>query len=637
MTTADDRATPVPPPRLSIRFPVGPGTPALQRQLPFAVAVLADLSGDGASEKRLPLGQSSLIEVEQGNFSDVMRNLAPRLRLRGTKIPDGGAAELRFETLEDFHPHRIAEQIPSVQPELRLRGAFSHLCHMLVEAPDLNNALAEAIRDATRRSAVVEAADGLDGADAAIVEDLVALMGSHACAVPREEALPAIRHLFSFAQTHTQSAVAELERLIRALDQQLTAAIAAVVHHPRFCALKATWRGLWFLVSRSAHDAGRRVWVLDATREQVSADLNAGSALFNRFCQVPFELDGNGGAPREDPASLLLVDWSWGANVDDLQTLNALARLAADCHSVVLTNAAASLVGLEGWDSLRADTELRVEPAGAAGEAWRGLRDLEASRHLALVMPPVAARDPYGRGGPDAAGFAFEEEDGASPQMNAAWVLAARLMLEDERSGWFNGFCSYRPDGWSPGLARARREGANPYSRMTDRQELAAYHAGLLPLSISEAGDPFFAVAAMVHKPRRYDRPEASHNAAIAARLPFVLGTARFMQALRLMTCEAIRWTDDEGLAERTRNWLHLYVWNPGADNGDGVSGDKNRIPKPLHSARLELRPLPDGRTGAVCYLRPWLGREELSTEMRLIVRLPRQPIERGSASRIPV
>ncbi|WP_376099991.1 type VI secretion system contractile sheath domain-containing protein [Roseomonas sp. CCTCC AB2023176] len=629
MTSADERLDPARGPRLNIQFPLAAGSPATRGQLPFVVAVLADLSADGGSGRQGSLAPCSPIEVDHDSFGDVMRELAPQLRLVGPALPDGGVAELRFAGIEDFAPHRVAEQLPSLRPALRLRRALSRLRSVLGEEPGLRDAVAEALHDVTRRSAVLRAADGLGGAEGvSFLHDLVARARFGQDSAAQEDVLPAVRQLFVTSQAAGQDPLAELERLIRTLDAGLTEAMTPIVHHPRFVALEATWRGLWFLVLHSTTGVARRVCVIDATRDQVTADLTAGSALFTRFCTLPFELDGEGRRPAEYPASVLVVDWSFGADPEEVRCLVALARLAADCHAVALTNAAASLVGLEVWEDLRADTEIRVVASGQAGDAWRELRALfPGSQYLGVLMPPVAAREAYGPAEPKAAGFAFEEEDGATPPMNPAWVFAARLMHEDARSGWFTRVRSLRPDGWSPGLARARGQGANPYSRMTDRQELAASRAGLITLSVSASGESFFPSVGMVHEPRQYDRPDASQNAAIAARLPFVLGTGRFMQSLRVLASEFIRSMDDEALAGCLRGWLAEYVYDQSVITGrDRSSAQERFIPKPLHSINLQLRALPDGRTAAVCHMRPWLDVEELSTEIRLIARMPRRP-----------
>jgi type VI secretion system protein ImpC len=123
--------------------------------------------------------------------------------------------------------------------------------------------------------------------------------------------------------------------------------------------------------------------------------------------------------------------------------------------------------------------------------------------------------------------------------------------------------------------------------------------------------------AQTVQRPPAYDRPEATVDAAIAARLPFVMATGRFMQTMMVMGRDKI---GSFMSAPDCETWLNRWVVN--YVNGDVKGGAEMRARYPLREARIEIVP-EDGRHRLVAHLRPWLQMEELATSLRVEAWLP--------------
>ena len=126
--------------------------------------------------------------------------------------------------------------------------------------------------------------------------------------------------------------------------------------------------------------------------------------------------------------------------------------------------------------------------------------------------------------------------------------------------------------------------------------------------------------AQSIQKPKKYDRPEATSNASISARLPYLMATSRFAHYLKVMGRDKIGSFMEANDCERWLNrWIQNYV-----NSTEGASAEmKARFP--LREARIEVREIP-GRPGAynaIAYLRPWLQLEELTASMRLVARIP--------------
>ena len=126
--------------------------------------------------------------------------------------------------------------------------------------------------------------------------------------------------------------------------------------------------------------------------------------------------------------------------------------------------------------------------------------------------------------------------------------------------------------------------------------------------------------AQIVQKPKKYDRPDATANAAISARLPYIMATCRFAHYLKVMARDKIGSFMEARDCERwLNNWISNYV------NGNENAGQEMKARYPLREAKVEVREIPGkpGSYNAVAYLRPWLQMEELTTSMRMVARIP--------------
>ena len=138
------------PPRVHITYDVEIGDAIEKRELPFVVGVLADLSG--MPEKALPpIEKRKFIEIDRDNYNDVMKKVAPRLAFKvdnrlnedDTKLN----VELRFQSLDDFAPARVAEQITPLRKLLELRNSLANLRSSLIGNEKLDSLLQEMIQD----------------------------------------------------------------------------------------------------------------------------------------------------------------------------------------------------------------------------------------------------------------------------------------------------------------------------------------------------------------------------------------------------------------------------------------------------------------------------------------------------------
>ena len=133
-------------PRVHITYDVEVGDAIEMKEIPFVVGVLADLSGK--PDEPLPkVKDRKFVEIDRDNFNQVLAGMKPRLAYRvDNKLTDDDsqmAVELRFKSLDDFHPERVAEQVTPVRKLVEARKRLSDLLAKL----DGNDRLDELLQD----------------------------------------------------------------------------------------------------------------------------------------------------------------------------------------------------------------------------------------------------------------------------------------------------------------------------------------------------------------------------------------------------------------------------------------------------------------------------------------------------------
>src|SRR5262245_11734948 len=134
------------PPQVHITYDVEIGDAIEMKELPFVMGVLADLSGK--PDEPLPrLRDRKFIDIDRDNFNDVMKGMKPRLAFRvDNKLTDDDTklgVELRFQSLDDFSPERVAQQVEPLRKLMEVRQQLKGL----LAKTDGNDRLAERLQE----------------------------------------------------------------------------------------------------------------------------------------------------------------------------------------------------------------------------------------------------------------------------------------------------------------------------------------------------------------------------------------------------------------------------------------------------------------------------------------------------------
>ncbi|XOZ32443.1 type VI secretion system contractile sheath large subunit [Halomonadaceae bacterium KBTZ08] len=428
---------------------------------------------------------------------------------------------------------------------------------------------------------------------------------------------------------------------IAAIDEAISSQLAEVMHNEEFQKLEGSWRGLHHLVMNSETSSTLKLRVLNVSKKELHKDLSKAvefdqSQTFKKIYESEF------GTPGGEPYGALIGDYEFSNHPTDMETLSLMSNVAASGFCPFIASSSPGLFGFDDWTELTKPRDLEKVFESVEYTKWRSFRESEDSRFVTLTMPRVLARLPYGSATQPVEAFNFEEFEMNSGSgmsvaadhndycwMNAAYVMGTRLTQAFAKYGFCTAIRGAEGGGKVEGLPTHvfQSDDGDPDLKcpteigITDRREAELSKLGFLPLCHYKNTDyAVFFGAQTCQKPKVYDNPDATANAAISARLPYLMATSRFAHYLKVMARDKIGSFME---AEDVENWLNRWIL--GYVNGSEGGGQDIRARYPLADARVEVREIP-GRPGsynAVAWLRPWLQLEELSTSLRMVAKIP--------------
>ncbi len=487
-------------------------------------------------------------------------------------------------------------------------------------------------------------------AEAETQEAGFSLLESAISATKQTERSRAEELLRTFTEQALQGAVTfdkDLTRSIKAtidkIDQQISKQLAAIMHHPDFQKLEGSWRGLNHLVMNSETGTQLKIKVLNCSKKDLQKDLEKAvefdqSELFKKIYESEF------GQPGGVPYGSLIGDYEFQNHPDDITMLKNIAGVAAAAFCPFISAASPNLFGMEDWQGLTKPRDLAKIFDTVEHTMWRSFRESEDSRFVTLTMPRTLARLPFGANTKPIEEFSFEEvelgKDGKPKSvshhdycwMNTAYVMGARMTDTFSQTGWCTAIRGAEGGGKVEGLpAHVFKADDGDVDlkcptevAITDRREKELSDLGFLPLCHYKDKDyAVFFGAQTCQKPKEYqgkDGPMATANAAISARLPYIMATSRIAHYLKCIARDKIGSFQERDDMEKWMNsWIMNYV------SADSKADQFVKARYPLADARIEVREIPGkpGSYNAVAYLRPWLQLEELTTSLRLVAEMP--------------
>lgn len=137
-------------PRVHITYEVETEGAQIERELPFVVGIMGDFSGDPTAPLK-PMADRKFVQIDRDNFNDVMASMTPGLKMRvdNTLAGDGSqmAVDLKFNSIEDFEPARVAAQVPALAALMETRAKLRDLMSKVDRSDELESLLEQVLKN----------------------------------------------------------------------------------------------------------------------------------------------------------------------------------------------------------------------------------------------------------------------------------------------------------------------------------------------------------------------------------------------------------------------------------------------------------------------------------------------------------
>ena len=456
----------------------------------------------------------------------------------------------------------------------------------------------------------------------------------------KEEVENAVQTLAQYVlkDTHlvSEDTVRSIEAIIAALDIKMKEQLDVVLHNEEFQKVEGTWRGLHYLINNTETDEFLKVRVMNVNKNELGKNLKKfmgtawdQSPIFKKLYEEEYGQFGG------EPYGCLVGDYYFDNSPADVKMLANLAKVSAACHAPFIAAASPKMLQMDTWSELTNPRDLTKIMSTPDYAPYNSLRESDDSKYIALTMPRVLARLPYGADTEPVEAFDYEEDTSGADSskytwMNAAFSMAVNINRSFKLYGWCSRIRGIESGGAVEGLpvhTFPSDDGGVDMKcpteiAISDRREAELSKIGMMPLIHKKNTDlAAFIGAQTIQKPAEYDDPDASANAALAARLPYLFASCRFAHYLKCIVRDKIgSFKEREDMQRWLQNWILNYV-----DGDPTNSTEETKARKPLAAAEVTVEEV-EGSPGyysAKFYLRPHYQLEGLTASLRLVSKLP--------------
>ena len=434
----------------------------------------------------------------------------------------------------------------------------------------------------------------------------------------------------------SNDAISSIEAIIAGIDAKLTEQVNLVLHHPEFQKLESAWRGLHHLVNNTETDEMLKIRVMNISKKDLHRTVKKfkgtawdQSPIFKKMYEEEYGQFGG------EPYGCMIGDFHFDHSPPDVELLGEMAKIAAATHAPFIAAGNPSLMQMQSWQELANPRDLTKIFQTPEYAAWRSLRESEDARYIGLTMPRFLARQPYGAKTDPVEEFDFEEDtEGADSSKytwaNSAYAMAVNINQSFKMYGWCSRIRGIESGGLVEGLPThtfPTDDGGVDMKcpteiAISDRREAELAANGFMPLVHRKNSDlAAFIGAQSLQKPAEYDDPDATANANLAARLPYLFATCRFAHYLKCIVRDKVgSFKEKDDMQAWLNNWIHNYV-----ENNPAMATEEDKARRPLAAAEVTVEEDPSnpGYYSSKFFLRPHYQLEGLTVSLRLVSKLP--------------
>ena len=430
--------------------------------------------------------------------------------------------------------------------------------------------------------------------------------------------------------------IKSIEAMIAELDKKLSEQVNLILHNQEFQKLEGSWRGLHYLVNNTETDEQLKIRFMNISKLELGKTLKRykgtnwdQSPLFKKIYEEEYGQFGG------EPFGCLVGDYYFDQSPPDVELLAEMGKVSAAAHTPFISGASPTVMQMDSWQELANPRDLTKIFTTPDYAAWRSLRESDDARYIGLAMPRYLSRIPYGAKTSPVDEFDFEEETGAADHSkytwsNAAYAMAVNINRSFKLYGWCSRIRGIESGGSIEGLPThtfPTDDGGVDMKcpteiAISDRREAELAKNGFMPVVHRKNSDfAAFIGAQSLQKPAEYDDPDATANANLAARLPYLFACCRFAHYLKCIVRDKIgSFKERDDMQTWLQNWIMNYV-----DGDPAHSSESTKARKPLAAAEVVVEEV-EGNPGyytSKFFLRPHYHLEGLTVSLRLVSKLP--------------
>ena len=410
---------------------------------PMQILLMGNFSGISDTALGFPIHT-----VDIDNFDLLMAKLAPRLAL-DIDAEQSQVIDIEFKSLDDFHPDHlfdrlmIFQHLKEVRSKLNDPATFAETAAQLA-LPTTTAETEAAVDTASSSTSTDENANLLDE----LLGERAAHIATEPTAIKSDKTIDINQFIKNAIAPHIEPGPhPQRDSYIASVDLTISKLMRTILHHPQFQTLEAVWRGVYECITRLETDESLKVYLLDASKEQLQQDFQQAAPDLTNALLYQSVVENSVQTLGGESWSVIAGLYTFSAQEGDVQCLKALGQLAHHAGGPFIAAADGQAMGCQ---SLVTQSDARQWQGMSEEEqkTWTELRRQPYASWLALVFPRFILRLPYGAEAEEVERFQFEEMPVALSETqrhdyylwgNAAIVCAVLIGQSYQNNGWSMG------------------------------------------------------------------------------------------------------------------------------------------------------------------------------------------------------
>jgi type VI secretion system protein ImpC len=409
------------PANMDYDFSFGGGAEGTRReQKPFNLLVLGNFSGQAGQQPgspNTPVAKRKIVSLDLDNREGLWSVFEPALTFR----MKSGSIDFAPRDIDDFHPDELYRNLPIFADLRKLRKD-------LQDPATAQSALDEIMSDRAVIEGEVADEPGKETKPEEEGGDMFErLLGKQSTPSPARKTAANLKQLDTFIQELVAPHIVHepdprVETAVNSVDLAIAELMRALLHHPDFQALESSWRSLFDTVAELELDENLQLYVCDVSREELLGALPDPGVSLQDSSLFELLVNRRRQAADDSPWAVIVADYSFGPEPEDIALLTALGAAAAVNGSIVLGGAQPAILGCKSSAEL---ADARYWSTAGDDSLWQSLRKSAVAQSIGLALPRVLNRLPYGGQTDPIDSFEFEE----MPQRNHEDYLWANPAL----------------------------------------------------------------------------------------------------------------------------------------------------------------------------------------------------------------